>query len=293
VVTISLHLADLLRGDSDAGLIRGGYDGCGIEEERLACLDGETGCACGVHGADGCEADDGNVEAHVLIGFGYFDDGEGAAQGGGKVGIGDYIEGAEEVAGARDGGVGAFHGFDGDAGLSGDDDGLAEVVGGDGVGDGAAVCDVLLLFFIRCPVGEDAGFCEEGFEVLRGGDEFDAFVVEDLGDCTEEHVGVAGAQVEEEFGQAPVGADAGEDLLVLDLAGHDGVRDTFGMKGFNEAGELSEGEPVDVDVGVGCGSGVDLGVSLFVDGGDDYGEIVGPCCVEEEEGEAAIASDQA
>ena len=59
------------------------------------------------------------------------------------------VEGAEESAGAGDGGVGALHGFDGDAGLGGDDYGLAEVVGGDGAGHGAAVGDVLLLLLRR------------------------------------------------------------------------------------------------------------------------------------------------
>ena len=115
-------------------------------------------------------------------------------------------------------------------------------------------------FFVRRACGEDSGFREEWFEVLRGGDQFDAFVVEDFGDGAEEHVGRAGAEVEEELGEAPVGADAGEDLLVLDLAGHDGSSDAFGLEGFDEAGELAQGEPVDVDVGVGCGAGVDFGV---------------------------------
>jgi len=46
---------------------------------------------------------DGDVEAHVLIGFGYVDDGEVAAEGGG--GIGQVVESAEEFAGADDGGV--------------------------------------------------------------------------------------------------------------------------------------------------------------------------------------------
>ena len=100
---------------------------------------------------NGCDADDRDVEAHVLIGFGYFDDGEGAAEGGGwrwfRWGW-LRLEGAEEFAGAGDGGVGALHGLDGDAGLSGDDDGLAEIVGGDGPGDGAAVGDVLRFFFV-------------------------------------------------------------------------------------------------------------------------------------------------
>ena len=141
--------ASLLGDDGNAGLIGGGDDGGGIEEEGLASFDGEAGSACGVHGADGRDADDGYVEAHVLVGFGYFDDGEGAAQGGELGGgVGQVVEGAEEFAGAGDGGVGAFHGLNGDAGLGGDDDGLAEVVGGDGLGDGAAVGYVLLLFFV-------------------------------------------------------------------------------------------------------------------------------------------------
>ena len=56
--------------------------------------------------------------------------------------------------------------------------------------------------------------------------------------------------------------------------------------------ELAEGEPVDVDVGVGGGAGVDLGVGLFFDGGDDYGETVSAGGVEEEEREAAVAGDE-
>jgi len=80
---------------------------------------------------------------------------------------------------------------------------------------------------------------------------------------------------------------------VLDLAGHDGAGDAFGLEGFDEAGEFAEGEPVDVDVRVGGGAGVHIGVGLFLDGGNDYGEAVGSCCVEQEEGEAAVAGDQA
>ncbi len=70
--------------------------------------------------------------------------------------------------------------------------------------------------------------------------------------------------------------------------------DAFGLKGFDEAGEFAEGEPVDVDVGVGGRARVLIsGSVLFVDGGDDDGEAVGACGVEEEEGEAAVAGDQA
>src|SRR3981081_2674182 len=68
-LTISLLHTSSRGDDGDAGLIGGGDDGCGIEEEGLACFDGEAGCACGLHGADSRDTDDGNVEAHVLIGF--------------------------------------------------------------------------------------------------------------------------------------------------------------------------------------------------------------------------------
>jgi hypothetical protein len=293
-VTVSL-LCD----DGDPGVICSAEDRFGVEHEGSTCFDGETGGACGSHGFDGGDADDWDVEAHVLIGLGDLYDGEGAAEGRlYLVGVRYFmvyfiIKGAEEGSGAGDGGVSALHGLDGDAGLGGDDDGLAEVVGGDGLGDGAAVGDILLLLFVGGAEGEDARFCEEGLKVLGGGDEFDALVAEDLCDGAEEHVGVAGAEVEEELGEAPVGADAGEDLLVFDLAGHGGAGDALGLEGFDEAGEFAEREPVDVDVGVGGGAGVDLGVGLFVDGCDDDGEAVGACGVEEEEGEAAVAGDQA
>ena len=274
--------------DADTGFVGGGEDGFAIEQERAAGFEGEAGGTGGAHGFDGAEADDGDVEAHVLVGLGDFDDGERAAEGGGGV-----AEAAHEVAGAGDGGVGAFHGFDGDAGLGRDDDGLAEIVGGDGAGYGAAVGDVFLLVFGGGAAGEDAGGGEERLEILRRGDELDAFVGENLGDGAEEHVGVSGAEIEEEFGEAPVGADGGEDLGVFDLAGHGGAGDAFALEGFDEAGEFAEGEPVDADVWVGGGSGVDLGVGFFLDGGDDYGEAVGAGGVKEKKGEAAVAGDDA
>ena len=58
------------------------------------------------------------------------------------------VEGVHECAGACDGGVGAFHGFNRDTGLRGDDDGLADVEGGDSAGDAEAVVDVFLFFFV-------------------------------------------------------------------------------------------------------------------------------------------------
>jgi hypothetical protein len=79
---------------------------------------------------------------------------------------------------------------------------------------------------------------------------------------------------------------------VFDLTGHDGSGDTFGAEGVDETRELTEGEPVDVDVGIGCGSGVDLRVGLFLDGGHDYSEAVSARCIEEEEGKTTVAGDE-
>jgi hypothetical protein len=295
LVTISLHRdASLADKDSDAGLVRSRGDGYGIEEESLPCFDTETGCACGLHGADGGNADHGYIEAHVLVGLGYFNHGEGSAEGaGGAAASSREFESAEEFAGAGDGGVGALHGFDGDAGLSGDDDGLAEIVGGNGLGNCASVRDVLLFFFVRGAAGQQACPGEEWFEVGRRGDQFNAFVGQDFGHCPQKHVGVAGAEIEKEFSEAPVGADAGEDLLVLDLACHHGTGDPFGLEGLDQAGELAKGEPMDVNVGVGCGAGVDLWIGFFLDGGYDDCEVVGACRIEQEEREASVASDQA
>ena len=130
-----------------------------IEEQGSAGFEGEAGGAGVLHGLDGGDADDGNVEAHVLIGLGDFDDGEGAAEGGGFA-VGSSVR--KRVAGAGDGGVGAFHGFDGDAGLGGDDDGLAEIVGGDGAGDGAAVGDVFCSSSLGARVVRTPGLARSG-----------------------------------------------------------------------------------------------------------------------------------
>ena len=82
---------------------------------------------------------------------------------------------------------------------------------------------------VRTPAGASMGSRNDVDEMQR-----DAFVFEDLGDRAEQHVRVARAEVEQELGEAPVGADGGEDLLVLDLAGHHGAGDAFVLEGFDE-----------------------------------------------------------
>ena len=50
---------------------------------------------------------------------------------------------------------------------------------------------------------------------------------------------------------------------------------------------------MDADGGVGGGAGVDLGIGLFLDRGDDDGETVGARGVEQQERKASVAGDEA
>src|SRR5256885_505204 len=71
------------------------------------------------------------------------------------------LEAAHDGTGTFDGGIGALHGFDGDAGGFGDDDRLADVVVCDVAGDVAPVGDVLLFSFGRSALGQYPGFREQ------------------------------------------------------------------------------------------------------------------------------------
>ncbi len=76
---------------------------------------------------------------------------------------------------------------------------------------------------------------------------------------------------------------------MLDLSGHDGAGDAFFVEGFDEPGKLAEGEPVDGGRSV----AFYLRVGFFLNGGDDDLVALGSGGVKDEEGEAAIAGDQA
>jgi hypothetical protein len=155
----------------DSGVVGGGNEAVAIEEKRLACV--ESKC-CGVrtlHDINSLQADYGNIEAHILRGLAHFDDDDALAAG--------------DSRGALDGFVGAFHGFDGDAGAIADDDGLAEIEGGDLLGDVAAVGDVGGFGLIGRAAREDSFRGQERTEKFRRVYEFDAFVMQDSGDCAD------------------------------------------------------------------------------------------------------------
>ena len=88
--------------------------------------------------------DDGNVKAHVLVGLGDFDHGKPARSSVEAL----VIERLHEPPGSLDRRIGAFHGFNGDAGLRGNHNGLANVEAGNGAGNAHAVFNVLALLFV-------------------------------------------------------------------------------------------------------------------------------------------------
>src|SRR5215469_12727718 len=137
-------LPKLFGGDGYFSFVRSVAHSVAVEKETAAGVEGQARPSGGTHDLDRLDANDGYIEAHVLIGLGDFHDREAAAQSGGIA-----LERAHQVARAFDGGVGAFHGFDRDAGGFGDDDGLADVVLCKVTGNGAAVSNVLLLLVAR------------------------------------------------------------------------------------------------------------------------------------------------
>ena len=103
----------------------------------------------------------------------------------------------------------------------------------------------------------------------------------------------ARAQVEQQFGQPPVGADAAEDLLVLYLAGHDGLLTPSLWKvSISRDSSPSESQCTVMPESA-CGAAIDLRVCLFADGGDHDGKALGPRRVEQQKRKASVAGDEA
>src|SRR5258708_6751010 len=157
-----------------------------LEEQALASVQRDARCACGLHDFDGLHSDDGDIEAHILIGLGDLYHGESAAERGGVA-----AERGHDVGGARDGGVGALHGFDSDAGGFGDDDGLADVVLRELAGDGAAVVDVLAFLLGGRAAGEHSGLYQQRFEQRGRTLESNAFRGANPGPGAKQAVGIA------------------------------------------------------------------------------------------------------
>ena len=100
------------------------------------------------------------------------------------------------------------------------------------------------MFFSSCSVGArsgyHAGFREQRFQQRRGIFQHDAFFGEHLSHRSQEGIRVSRAQREQELGQFPVRFDAREDLLVLDLSGHDGAVHAFALESLSKLRQLAQ-----------------------------------------------------
>src|SRR5215468_4034599 len=101
----------LVDDDRDLALVGGISHSVSVKEQAFARIERQAGGAGCAHDFDGFDADDRDIEAHILIRFGDLDDGKGTAEGGSLAG-----ERAHDLSGALDGRIGAFHGLDGNAG---------------------------------------------------------------------------------------------------------------------------------------------------------------------------------
>lgn len=213
-------------------------EGGEVEEEDAARLGDEAAETGGGGDLEGLLADDRDVEAEVLVGLGDFDD-EAAA--------------ATERAAALDRFVGAFEGFDGEDGAVFHDDGLADVEAGRFFGDAEAEGGVGEFAALEFGTGEVAGGGERIFEKGGRGEEGDTCLREQVGDGSEEGLGVAFLELRENEEGADVGAEI-EEIFWRDLPGHDGVGGTGFLRGVGELAELADAEP-DQLIGVGGGGG--------------------------------------
>ena len=115
------------------------------------------------------------------------------------------------------------------------------------------------------------------------------FFGKDFGDGSDERVGVAGSEREQQFRKPQVWLDAGKYLLVLHLPGHDSPVDAFEFKSFDQLGKFAQRKPVH------CGraAGIDFRESLFFDGCDHDIESLSFRSIEHEQRKLAVTSDQA
>ena len=132
---------------------------------------------------------------------------------------------AGEVAGARDGFVGAFHGLDRDHRLMLHGDGLADIEAGNGIGHAIAELEILALRLVRRAIAQLSLAREQRLEKRRRVEQLDAALAHQVGDRADQRVGVEPLQLAHHRQRRQVGHEAAEDLGVLDLPGHHRLRD--------------------------------------------------------------------
>ena len=143
--------------------------------------------------------------------------------------------------------VGAFHRLNRHDGLVLHGNGLADVEPGDLVRYPVAEREVLLLFLGRRPSRQHAGRREQRREERGRVHQLDAVFAQHVGDRADDAVRVSRHQLAQDLRHRPVRCDAErKDLGVLDLAGHDRVRDARLLEQADAGAELPERDPVNL-----------------------------------------------
>ncbi len=133
----------------------------------------------------------------------------------------DADAGTGEMSGAADHFVGALHRLDGDDRLVLDRDGLPDIEAGDDVSHLVAELEVTLLVLSRRTLGQHAGPGQQRRQQRGRVDQLDAVLAQDVGDGTDQAIGVSRRELAQHRDERHVRDDATEDLGVLDLSGHD------------------------------------------------------------------------
>src|SRR5208337_2264022 len=118
--------------------------------------------------------------------------------------------------------------------------------------------------------------------------ESDAFVREDFTDGADQRIRIARGQRKQQLGHTPVRLEAAENLLVLDLPGHDCARDAFALEGVDEPRQFAKRQPVHRS----RAALLDLREGFFLDGGNYDVHPLRAGSIEHQQWEFPIACDQ-
>ena len=266
--------------DGDAGGVGGIDHGLSVHEQRLARIHRQRRRADVAQHVNCAHADDGNIEAHVLIRLGD---------------LHQPYAGAGQLPGAAQHLVGALHRLDRDDRAVFHRHGLADIEGGDGVGH--AVAELRRRPAPRPTVAravERAGPGQQRLQQFGRVDERDAVVGQHVGDGGNQRVGVPRLQARAAPRAASGRAGCREKILTcLTCPAITARRDPGGLQHLDARAELAERHPVQVRSRLARGGVGQIGEGLFLhrDDGDLIPLRAGR--VEDEKREPAVAGDDA
>ena len=154
---------------------------------------------------------------------------------------------------------------------------------------GPSIVDVFLFLFVGRALRQHARLRQQWFQQPRGFFQRNAFVPENFGDRAQQRIRISCGKREQQFGQLPVGADAGKNLLMFYLPGHDCAMNPGALKSFDQLRQFSKREPMN------GGSAVrfDFRRRFFLDRRDDNFISLRARGLEHEKGKCSVAGDEA